>query len=65
LKQGDIILGVAGKPVTTLAEFYRALWGSGPAGVDVRLDVLQGVSPGEITVKSGDRYRWLKVNRSY
>ncbi|MCC7048879.1 MAG: serine protease [Alphaproteobacteria bacterium] len=65
LKQGDLILGVGGKPVTTLAEFYRALWASGPAGVDVKLNILQGISPGEITVKSGDRYRWLKLNRSY
>lgn len=65
LKQGDLILGVGGKPVTSLAEFYRALWGSGPAGTDVQLNVLQGVSPGDVTVKSGDRYRWLKLNRSY
>jgi S1-C subfamily serine protease len=65
LKEGDIILGVAGKPVRSLAEFYRALWASGPAGVEVTLNVLQGVSAGEVVVKSGDRYRWLKLNRSY
>lgn len=65
IEKGDIILGVGGKPVSSLAEFYRALWGTGPAGVDVKLNVLQGVAPTEITVKSGDRYRWLKLNRSY
>lgn len=65
IEKGDIILGVGGKPVTSLIEFYRALWASGPAGADVKLNVLQGTAPAEITVKSGDRYRWLKLNRSY
>jgi S1-C subfamily serine protease len=65
LKKDDIILGVGGKPVATLAEFYKALWASGPAGGDVRLNVLQGAAPAEITVKSIDRYKWLKMNRSY
>ena len=65
LKQGDIILGVGGKPVTTLAEFYKALWASGPAGGEVKLNVLQSVAPAEIAVKSIDRYKWLKTNRSY
>ncbi len=65
LKPGDIILGVGGKPVTTLPEFYRAIWATGQAGVDVPLNVLQGVQPGEVVVKSVDRYRFLKLNRSY
>jgi S1-C subfamily serine protease len=65
IAKGDMILGVGGKPVTSLIEFYRALWASGPAGVDVKLNVLQGVAPSEVTIKSGDRYRWLKLNRSY
>jgi S1-C subfamily serine protease len=65
LKKGDIILGVGGKQVATLGEFYRALWSSGPAGADVKLNMLQGVAPAEVTVKSIDRYQWLKMNRSY
>lgn len=65
LKKGDIILGVGGKPVASLAEFYKALWSSGPAGADVKLNMLQGVAPAEVTVKSMDRYKWLKLNRSY
>ncbi len=65
LKKGDIILGVGGKQVNTLGELYRALWGSGQAGADVKFNVLQGVAPAEVTVKSIDRYQWLKMNRSY
>lgn len=65
VKPGDIILGVGGQPVSTLSEFYKALWGSGPAGIDVKLNMLQGVAPAEVTVKSADRYRFLKLNRSY
>lgn len=67
LKPNDMILGVDGKPVETLVEFYRALWATGPAGVDVKLNVLQsrGVQANEIVVKSADRYKFLKLNRSY
>jgi S1-C subfamily serine protease len=65
LKKGDIILGVGGKPVRSLSELYRALWGSGQAGAEVKFTVLQDVAPADVTVKSIDRYQWLKMNRSY
>ena len=42
LKSGDIVLAVGGEEVTTLAEFYRKIWGRGPAGAEVPLKVLQG-----------------------
>jgi S1-C subfamily serine protease len=61
----DIILGVDGVPVRGLMDFYRALWGRGQAGVEVRLDVLQGMAVRPVTVKSGDRYRYLRLNPTY
>ncbi len=61
----DIILGVDGVQVRGLMEFYRTLWARGPAGVEVRLDVLQGMAVRPVTVKSGDRYRYLRLNPTY
>jgi len=65
IKPGDLVLGVGGKPVTGLAEFYRTLWSLGAAGVSVPLDVLHGAAVTRISVKSGDRYEWIKRSRSY
>ena len=42
LKSGDIVLAVGSEEVTTLADFYRRIWGRGPAGAEVPLKVLQG-----------------------
>jgi S1-C subfamily serine protease len=61
----DLILGVDGAQVNGLADFYRKLWGQGEAGVDVRLDVLQGMAIETVVVKSGDRYRYLRLNPTY
>jgi S1-C subfamily serine protease len=61
----DVILGVDGVQVRGLMDFYRTLWGRGQAGVEVRLDVLQGMAVRPVTVKSGDRYRYLRLNPTY
>jgi len=65
IKQGDLVLGIGGEPVTDLEGFYRRLWASGEAGTTVQLDVLQGVKVNRIEVKSVDRYDFLKLGRSY
>jgi S1-C subfamily serine protease len=62
---GDVILAVDGQPISGMADFYRKLWSRGRAGVQVRLRVLQGVETQDITIKSGDRYNWLKLKPSY
>jgi len=62
---GDMVIGVGGAPVTGLADFYRKVWALGEAGVAVPLDVLHGVAIRPVTVKSIDRYQWLKLERSY
>jgi S1-C subfamily serine protease len=61
----DIILAVKGAPVTSLADFYRKVWALGQAGVEVPLTVLRGAGVAEIAVTSDDRYKHLKLNRSY
>jgi len=65
LAAGDLVLTVGGRPVTGLAELYRRLWEAGAPGSAVRMTVLKGVVPTDLTIKSGDRYDWLRLNRTY
>ncbi len=65
LKPGDLVLGVAGKSVTTLPGYYRTLWGLGPAGVEVPLNVLRGNLPTDIKIRSIDRRHWFRKPPSY
>lgn len=62
LRRDDIILGVAGEPVSGMADFLRKVWASGPAGSPVRISVLRNGETVEITVQSADRYEWLKLD---
>lgn len=61
-----VVTAVGGKPVSSLAEFYRAIWGLGEAGVEVPLTLLEA-SQGEreVTVTSGNRYDYLQLNPTY
>ncbi len=65
LKSGDIVVGVAGEEVTTLADFYRKVWARGAAGVEVPLRVLQGMQMKEVTVRSIDRIEYFRQKPSY
>lgn len=65
IKPGDLVLGVGGKPVTSLPEYYRALWSLGAAGIDVPLDMLRGNQPTTMKIRSIDRHDWFIVPRSY
>ena len=65
LKSGDILIGVGNDEVSSLAEFYRKVWGRGAAGVEVPLRVLQGVQLKELTVRSIDRVDYFRGKPSY
>jgi S1-C subfamily serine protease len=60
LRRGDLILAVGQAPVRGVADFYRRLWAAGPAGVTVRLRVLQGERVRELSVRSADRHERLR-----
>ncbi len=62
IRPGDQIVGVGGQRFTGLADFYRKLWGLGPAGVTVPLELLRGSRLEPVTVPSGDRLRSLRLN---
>ena len=65
LKSGDIVIGVAGEEVNTLADLYRKLWARGAAGVEVPLKVLQGLEIRDVAVRSIDRLEYFKQRQTY
>ncbi len=60
IKTGDLVLDVAGRRVTTLAELFRAVWKLGPAGTEVPLTVSRDGVMSQVRVRSGDRQDFLK-----
>ena len=63
LKSGDIISGVRDESVEGLADFYRKLWASGPAGTEIPLEVVRDGRSVWLRVKSTDRASLLKRPR--
>jgi serine protease Do len=65
LRANDAIVGVAGQPVTRLADLYRKIWALGDAGVRVPLDIRRGDQIETVPVMSMDRYRHLRLNPTF
>jgi len=65
LKSGDIVLAVGAEEVTTLADFYRKVWGRGAAGIEVPLKVLQGARVIDVKVRSIDRLDYFRASKTY
>jgi S1-C subfamily serine protease len=65
LKVGDIILRLGGEQITGQVDFYRKLWGKGPAGTEIALSVLQGAQMIDLVVPSIDRAQHLRTRSTY
>ena len=65
LRSGDIVVAVGGEHVSTLAEFYRRIWGRGAAGVEVPIRVLQGAHLRDVSVRSIDRSDYFRASKTY
>lgn len=63
LRADDVVHAVAGEAVTSLASFYRAIWGLGEAGVDVPLTVEREGDRFDLSITSADRDRFLRPSR--
>jgi S1-C subfamily serine protease len=63
LKRGDVIADVGDGPVGDLADFYRRVWGRGPAGVEIPLRVVRDGRDVWLRLKSADRNAFLKRPR--
>lgn len=57
---GDIVIEVAGKPVSNLAQLFRAVWRLGPAGTEIPLTVLRAGASRRCAIRSSDRGKHLK-----
>ncbi len=62
LRSNDIIVSVNGSDVTDMAGFYRSVWSSGDAGVEIELTILRNGELLKISLVTEDRYDWLKLN---
>jgi S1-C subfamily serine protease len=60
LQPGDVISDIRDQEVRGLADFYRTLWSSGPAGVELPLRVVRDGREAWLRVKSADRDALLK-----
>ena len=57
---GDIVVGVGGDRIGEQADFYRKVWKVGPAGANIPLRLLKGGEVREVTVRSIDRFDFLR-----
>jgi S1-C subfamily serine protease len=60
LQQGDIISDVRDSEVQGLADFYRKLWSTGPAGAELPMRIVRDGRENWVRVKSADRNSFLK-----
>jgi len=63
IRQGDLVLEVAGKRINSLAQLFRTAWGMGPAGTNIPLTIARDGDVLRFEVKSADRNDYLKKPR--
>lgn len=64
LRRGDVVRSVGGADVDSLAEFYGRLWAAGPSGTTITLGIDRGGERVDVAVRSGDRYKYLRLDSS-
>ena len=62
LQRGDILQALNGEVLDDVADFYRKLWASGPAGTAVTLRMERDNDAFEVTVRTGDRASYHKYS---
>lgn len=63
LRAGDLILAVAGEPVSDLGDFYERLWAQGEAGALVPLSIQREDDVFDVEIRSADRHALLRKPR--
>jgi S1-C subfamily serine protease len=63
VRPGDVVVEVAGRRVTGLADLFRSIWRQGPAGTSIALGLLREGTPIRVDVHSGDRADFLRKPR--
>jgi S1-C subfamily serine protease len=60
LRHGDVIAEIRDSDIDGLADFYRKVWNSGPAGAEIPLRVLRDGRDAWLRIKTADRQSFLK-----
>ena len=60
IRQGDLVLEVAGQRVASLADLFRKVWGLGPAGTEIPMTLAREGSQLSVRLQSIDRNDMLK-----
>ena len=60
IRPGDVVLEVGDAPVTDLADMFRRIWATGPAGTVIPLTISRDGHELRIDVRSADRDAFLK-----
>ena len=63
IKEGDVLWAVRDESVSSLADFYRKVWASGPAGTESPIEVVRDGRTVWVRVKSADRASLMKTPR--
>jgi S1-C subfamily serine protease len=63
LRRGDVLAGVAGSEIESLADFYRKIWRRGPAGVEIPIEIVRDGRAMSLRIRSADRASFLKRPR--
>ncbi|HYM04493.1 MAG TPA: S1C family serine protease [Stellaceae bacterium] len=63
LRVGDIVWSVRNESISGLADFYRKVWESGPAGAEIPIEILRDGRTDWVRVRSADRASFLKAPR--
>ena len=62
---GEIVRKVAGRSVSDMAELFRRVWALGAAGVEAPLELDGRRGARNVTVRTADRYDYLKMDPSF
>jgi S1-C subfamily serine protease len=65
IEKGAVVVGVDGRPASSLADFYRMVWARGAAGISVPLDVEHSDKKRRVDVKTMDRMDHLKMKSTF
>ena len=65
IEPGDIIAAAGGKPIVSMADFYRKVWAQGEPGDMISITVIKGTDVHELAIRSADRYQWLRLQHNY
>jgi len=64
LRRGDVVRSIGSTEVDSLADFYSNLWATGPSGTTITLGIDRGGERVDVSVQSGDRYKYLRLDSS-